>query len=392
MSVSLVNARVLLEDGSVEKTEILIEDGKIRAIGSGAATGHAVDLDNKLVLPGIIDLHGDGFERSLMPRIGTRFPIDIALLDADRAILSSGITTAFLAQGVSWEGGIRGSKTAEETLTAIERGQKRFGADLRFHLRFETFAIEEQETAMRWLEDGRVSMLVFNDHLPQFERSLRETPDKMRRWAHHLGIAFDDFRAQVSTRRAREDKAEETVRQIASLAQKLGVPTGSHDDNTPALRQKYNALGARIAEFPVNLETAKAARALGNPVGMGAPNALRGGSASGNISARSVIEEGLCDYLISDYYYPAQFHAAFKLATDGVLTLGAAWTLVSAGPAKVGGLDDRGVIAVGKRADIIVVDDSDKALPTVDFAIVKGALSYASEPFRVAAVPELSSV
>ena len=143
---------------------------------------------------------------------------------------------------------------------------------------------------MRWLEDGRVSMLVFNDHLPQFERSLRETPDKMRRWAHHLGIAFDDFRAQVSTRRAREDKAEETVRQIASLAQKLGVPTGSHDDNTPALRQKYNALGARIAEFPVNLETAKAARALGNPVGMGAPNALRGGSASGNISARSVIE------------------------------------------------------------------------------------------------------
>ena len=129
---------------------------------------------------------------------------------------------------MSWEGGIRGSKTAEEALTAMERGQKRFGADLRFHLRFETFAIEEQETTMRWLEDGRVSMLVFNDHLPQIEQSLRETPDKMQRWAHHLGIAFDDFRAQVSTRRAREDEAEETVRQIANLARRSAcrpVPT-----------------------------------------------------------------------------------------------------------------------------------------------------------------------
>lgn len=392
MSVSLVNARVLLEDGSVEKTEILIEDGVIQAIGTGAAAGRAFDLDGRLVLPGIIDLHGDGFERSLTPRVGTHFPIDIALMDADRSILASGITTAFLAQGVSWEGGIRSSKVAEEILTAIERGRKRFGADLQFHLRFETFAIEEQETAMRWLEDGQVSMLVFNDHLPQFEQSLRETPDKMQRWAHQLGMTFDDFRAEVRARRAREDEAEETVRRIAELARQVGVPTGSHDDDTPELRQHYNALGARIAEFPVNLETAKAARVLGNPVGMGAPNALRGGSASGNVSALSVIEEGLCDYLISDYYYPAQFHAAFKLAADGVLPLGSAWGLVSAGPAKVGGLDDRGVIAVGKRADMIVVDDSDKALPKVDFAVVNGALSYASEPYRVAALPELFPV
>jgi len=386
MSVALVNARVLLESGAVEKTELLIEDGTIQAIGSGTAQAKTVDLEGRLLLPGVIDLHGDGFERSLAPRAGAEFPIDIALMDADRAILASGITTALLAQGVSWEGRLRSGETAQRILDAIERGQHRFGADLHFHLRFEIFAMEEQERARKWIEDGRVAMMVFNDHLPQFEEALRNNPERMQRWSHIIGMSFDAFRAEVKSRRAREAEAAENVRAIAEVARRAGVPIGSHDDDTPEMRRKYDALGAEVAEFPVNIETARAARALGNPVGMGAPNVLRGGSASGNVSALDVIEEGLCDYLISDYYYPAQFHAAFKLAADGVLPLGQAWSLVSAGPARVGNLPDRGTIAVGKRADLIAVDDGEAGLPRVEAAIVEGRLRYAASGLGLSAV------
>lgn len=378
MSVSLINARILLEDGTVENSDLQIEGGRIRSVGAGAGRGRALDLGGRLLLPGIIDLHGDGFERSLMPRAGTEFPIDVALMDTDRALLASGITTAFLAQGVSWEGGIRGSETAEKILNAIERGRKRFGADLRFHLRFEIFAIEEREIARRWIEDGRIAMLVFNDHLPQYEHYLREAPERMQRWAHQIGMTFDAFRKSVQERRARASEAEQSVRMVADVARRYGVPTGSHDDDTIELRQHYNALGAEIAEFPVNIETARAARKLGNPVGMGAPNVLRGGSASGNVAALEVIEEGLCDYLISDYYYPAQLHAAFKLVADGILPLGDAWALISSGPARVGRLKDRGTIAEGKRADLLVINDGDASLPQIEAAFVNGALVSAS--------------
>ncbi|MBO6561488.1 MAG: alpha-D-ribose 1-methylphosphonate 5-triphosphate diphosphatase [Nisaea sp.] len=389
MSVSLTNARVLLESGAIEKTELLIEGGTIQAIGGGTGRARTIDLRGRLLLPGIIDLHGDGFERSLAPRAGTEFPIDIALMDADRAILASGITTALLAQGVSWEGRLRSGATAERILDAIERGRRRFGADLRFHLRFEIFAMEEQERARKWIEAGRVAMMVFNDHLPQYEEALRVNPERMQRWSHIIGMSFDEFRAELKARRAREAEAEENVRAIAEVARRAGVPTGSHDDDTPEMREKYNALGAEVAEFPVNMETARAAGALGNPVGMGAPNVLRGGSASGNVSARDVIEEGLCDYLISDYYYPAQFHAAFKLVADGVLPLGKAWSLVSAGPARVGNLPDRGTIAAGKRADLIVVDDSEAGLPRVEAAMVEGKVRYAASDLGFSAVSGL---
>ncbi|WP_420402250.1 alpha-D-ribose 1-methylphosphonate 5-triphosphate diphosphatase [Nisaea sp.] len=388
MPVTLVNARILLESGAIEKTELQVEAGTIRAIGDGGR-GNTIDLGGRLLLPGVIDLHGDGFERSLAPRAGTEFPIDIALMDADRAILASGITTALLAQGVSWEGRLRSGATAERILEAIERGRHRFGADLRFHLRFEIFAMEEQERARKWIEGGRVAMMVFNDHLPQYEDSLRNSPERMQRWSHIIGMSFDEFRAELKARRARETEAEENVRAIAAVARRAGVPIGSHDDDTPEMRARYNALGANVAEFPVNMETARAARALGNPVGMGAPNVLRGGSASGNVSALDVIGEGLCDYLISDYYYPAQFHAAFKLVADGILPLGKAWPLVSTGPARVGNLPDRGAIAVGKRADLIVVDDREAGLPRVEAAMVEGKLRYAASDLALSAVSGL---
>ncbi len=108
----------------------------------------------------------------------------------------------------------------------------------------------------------------------------------------------------------------------------------SHDDESPAMREAFRAHGVDIAEFPVNEETARAAAEAGDAIVFGAPNVVRGGSHTGWTRASDMIAKGLCSILASDYYYPAQLLAAFRLAADGVLPLPDAWDLISAAPAR----------------------------------------------------------
>jgi len=110
---------------------------------------------------------------------------------------------------------------------------------------------------------------------------------------------------------------------------------------------------------------------------MGAPNVLRGGSSAGNASAADIIADGNCDALCSDYYIPSMLAAPFRLVRDGIVTMAAAWDLVSGGPARAVGLDDRGAIAAGRRADLLLVDASTPEAPRVVAAIGAGRLLHA---------------
>ncbi|RTM12625.1 MAG: alpha-D-ribose 1-methylphosphonate 5-triphosphate diphosphatase, partial [Bradyrhizobiaceae bacterium] len=96
---------------------------------SRGRTRLAIDARNLLVLPGIVDLHGDAFERQMMPRAGVDFPIDVALADSDRQAISNGITTVFHATTCSWEPGLRSSDNARGLMEAIERQRPQFAAD-----------------------------------------------------------------------------------------------------------------------------------------------------------------------------------------------------------------------------------------------------------------------
>ena len=369
MSLNLLGGRVLMADGSLEIADIHLDDGVIAGFETGP--GAAIDVAGRLLLPGIVDIHGDGFERHIMPRAGVDFPLSVALTDADRQLLSSGITTAFFAQGLSWEGGLRGARRADALIDAIAAHSQVCGADIRVHIRHEVFALDDVDALVDWVAGGRVDMLVFNDHLPDFE-AMRSDTGRIERYAAQADCDLDTFLTRMETTRNREAEVPAALAKIAAAARQAGLPLGSHDDDSPELRRRYQELGATIAEFPVNRETAAAGKQLDNPVIMGAPNVLRGGSSLGNISATELVAEGLRDVLVSDYYYPAPLHAAFRLVRDRVLPLNAAWALVSANPAAVAGLTDRGAIAIGKRADLIVVDDSDPGTPRAVGAVVRG--------------------
>ena len=157
----------------------------------------------------------------------------------------------------------------------------------------------------------------------------------------------------------------------------------SHDDDTPAMRKAFRAQGIAIAEFPVNEETAREAVAGGDFIVFGAPNVVRGGSHTGWTKASDMIAKGLCSILASDYYYPAQLLAAFRLVADGVLPLPAAWDLISSAPARAAGLTDRGVLDPGHRADIILVDDQKPLRPRIVAVIAAGRLVHMTDADRL---------
>ena len=149
------------------------------------------------------------------------------------------------------------------------------------------------------------------------------------------------------------------------------------------MRKAFRAQGVGIAEFPVNEETAREAAGGGDFIVFGAPNVVRGGSHTGWTRAADMIAKGLCSILASDYYYPAQLLAAFRLAADGVLPLAEAWDLISASPAEAAGLLDRGILAEGYRADIVLVDDELPLRPRIVAVIAAGRLVHLTDASRL---------
>jgi alpha-D-ribose 1-methylphosphonate 5-triphosphate diphosphatase len=194
------------------------------------------------------------------------------------------------------------------------------------------------------------------------------------------GEAFDRLVADVAARSA---DVPASIARLAAAARSAGIRMLSHDDRTPLMRQHYRALGVGIAEFPVNEETARAAAAAGDFIVYGAPNVVRGGSHTGWTKAADMIAKGLCSVLASDYYYPAPLLAAFRLAADGVLPLAAAWELISAAPARAAGLSDRGDLAVGQRADVLLVDAAEPLRPRLIAVIARGRLVQLSDGRRL---------
>jgi alpha-D-ribose 1-methylphosphonate 5-triphosphate diphosphatase len=371
----LSGARLLHEDGSIGPGSISVEGGQIAAVSTEPA-GKAIDAGRYLVLPGIVDLHGDAFERQLMPRPGVHFAPVPALLETDRQLLANGITTAYHGVTLSWEPGLRGIEAAREFLAALSAARPRAGADARLHLRFECFNLDAVEEILSWIEAGRIDLLAFNEHTGSIDRDIKR--GKLGEYLGRTRLDQTSFIGLFEQVCARCDAVPVAVARLAGAARKAAIPMASHDDDSPATRRHYRALGCHISEFPIDEDTARSAVEAGETIILGGPNVVRGGSHAARLSAIEAAEVGLCAALTSDYYYPALLQAAYILAGRGTLPFAECWALVSRNPARAAGLADRGEIAPARRADLILVDDSDPALPGVVASYVAGQLRYAA--------------
>ncbi|WP_416896629.1 MAG: alpha-D-ribose 1-methylphosphonate 5-triphosphate diphosphatase [Minwuia sp.] len=363
--------RVLM-GGEIVRTSVTVDGCRIA--DEGKASRH-IDAEGLLVLPGIVDIHGDGFERQIMPRQGVGFGLPLALVETDRQLIANGITTAFHGLTVSWEPGLRSIENAQAFVDALQATRPLLACDTRLHLRWETFALDAVDLVAGWFDLEPPPILAFNDHTTLTVQALRPG-NKLEQWASRAGVTSDAYVELVNDVWSRREEVPAAISKLAERAREKGLVLLAHDERSPAEREQFRAMGAITSEFPMTPETAAAAREAGEHTVLGAPNVLRGGSHTGALNAADSVGEGLCTVLASDYFYPAQLQAAFRLAAEGVASLEAAWPLVSANAAAAAGLPDRGVIEPGKRADLILVDDSDPALPRVRAVFVAGRKVY----------------
>ena len=352
--LTISGGQVLSPDGGFERRDLAVADGRIV---DTAHAGEVLDASGLLVLPGMVDIHGDAFERQIMPRPGVHFPLDVALLDTDRQMAANGITTAYHAVTWSWEPGLRGRGTLVALMAALEALEGRLVVDTRLHLRIETYNLGAVDELCDWMAAGKVDLLAFNDHFEEIYEQCRDA-DKIGKYAERAGLAHDAFLDLLEDVRRGAPEVPAAMRRIAASAEAAGVVRLAHDEETLEDRSLYRSLGALISEFPEIVPVAREAAAAGEAVVFGAPNVLRGGSHAGCPGAADMVREGLCTVLASDYYYPAMLLAPFRLAEEGILGLEEAWPLVSANPARAAGLTDRGTLAEGARADILLVDPS----------------------------------
>ena len=351
------NARLVLPD-RVASGWRAMADGRIVEVGEGRAPERGLDLSGDTLIPGLVELHTDHLESHYAPRPGVRWHPLGAVLAYDAQITTSGITTVFdsLRAGTDPDGSGLGSELdALAQAIADARDAGLFRAEHRTHLRCEIPSADVVDTVRAFAERYPVGLISLMDHTPG-QRQFRDVA-KYYQYAGRGGRPMEAIRAGTA-RKIRDGAALNAANRpaVVALARAKGIPLASHDDTTPADVAMSRAESVALAEFPTTREAAEASHAAGITVMMGAPNLIRGGSHSGNVAAQDLAEAGLLSILSSDYVPASLLMAAFLLPerVPGI-DLPAAIATVTANPARATGLDDRGRIAPGLRADLVRV-------------------------------------
>ncbi|GAB1479059.1 alpha-D-ribose 1-methylphosphonate 5-triphosphate diphosphatase [Paracoccaceae bacterium] len=355
----LANARIVLADTFLHGS-LLIRDGQIAAIDGGTAVPKgAEDMDGDLLLPGLIELHTDNLERHIEPRPKVDWPHAAAIIAHDAELASVGITTVFDALRVGSlvsngkpNYGEYARALADEILDLRAEGALRISHFL--HLRAEVCSETLiAELAKFGAEDG-IGIVSLMDHTPG-QRQFRDTAQYRNYLRGKRGMTDTEFEAHVASQQALSALVS-TAHEAAAVSEaaRFGAVLASHDDTTADHVAQSARHGARVAEFPTTHEAARACRDKGIAVMMGAPNLIRGGSHSGNVAAQALAEAELLDIVSSDYVPSSLLSAALMLGDIwGDLARGVA--TVTRAPAQAVGLNDRGQIAPGLRADLIRV-------------------------------------
>lgn len=350
------NARIVLEDEIVHGS-VLIRDGKIADISSSAATQSGEDFEGDYLIPGLVELHTDHLESHYSPRPGVRWNMMSAIQAHDAQISSSGITTVFdcLRMGSDEDDGFDdGEMRMMADALKLAADQDRLRAEHFIHLRCEVSSHNVLQHFETFNDVEAVRLASLMDHAPG-QRQFQTMEQYTLYYKKKRGLTEEQFAEFVERRVESSQKyADMHRRAISESCHTRGISIASHDDATLDHVEEAENFGVRLAEFPTSMEAAEASHAAGMSVLMGAPNIVRGKSHSGNIAARDLAERGVLDVLSSDYVPLSLVHAPFILAESyEEISLPQALSMVTSTPARTVGLDDRGRIAPGLRADIV---------------------------------------
>ncbi len=356
------NAQVVTDTEVFDGTMVL-RGAEILAVERGrSGLRSALDLEGDLLIPGLVDVHTDNLEKHMMPRPGVRWSARAALLAHDAQVAAAGVTTVLdaLCVGEVEHADQREQMFREgvaELRALAPRGLLR--AEHLLHLRCELSVANMQASFEPVADDPLVRMVSLMDHTPGAGQ-FADVERYVKRNARTLGMTEAEARAYVARRRETRDRVRDANRD-AILARLAGRPIAlaSHDDRTEDEVASWHASGVMISEFPVSLVAAEAAKRHGMAVVAGGPNIVRGGSHSGNVAAADLVARGLVDVFASDYIPSSMLASALLLHDCHGIALPRAIATIAAEPARMVGLDDRGRIAPGLRADLVQVHLAD---------------------------------
>jgi len=377
----VAGGRVVTPDGTVDDGTVVLNGDRIDAVDDATPVTADVDATDLLVVPGIVDLHGDDIERHLFPRADDSVPPGRAVQICDQANIAAGVTTKCHALAFEDAPDDNRSLSLTETIAdaiADFREGGRALTDHRLHLRCELTSPESIGAVCDRLGDDPVALASLMTHIPgdgQFDSAA----DYAERYGDGGSVSGEQVMEVVRQRRAVPERTVRArARRVIEQATRRGVPVAAHDSADPDSVEQRGDAGVSICEFPVNLAAARAASSAGLSVAMGAPNLVRGGSNWGNLSTRRTIRSGTVDVLCSDFRPQSLLKSVF---VDTGEPLADRVARVTSRPADAIGLDDRGRLAPGARADLLVVDPGPE--PRVVRAFVGGQEVYRATPATV---------
>lgn len=354
----LNNVKLVLKDRVVPCARVRIENGVFTDI----IESYGRAAPRFTVIPGLIDLHAGILKRAHAAEINSPLHTMRSLVDADHRLASNGITLAYTA--IDFTAGVRDFPTTDYTLNLIDMLRStgpEFHTEIRIHGRFGLRDKTAPPLIRRLLDTDDLHLISIIDRSGQHGASLEVEHWKSRVPQTSCSEAASDEISIVS--RPMWNSPRSTLRDwdrlvdVVKAATTYGIPVASHDDDTVEKIDLLASIGVRISEFPVTMEAAARAHATGMQVVMGAPNAYRGRSTRGNLSAQEAARHGALDILATDYFPPLLLQAAYKLAECGILSLSESINLITLNPARGAGLHDRGHIAIGTQADFVVLEE-----------------------------------
>ncbi|MFO7888589.1 MAG: phosphonate metabolism protein PhnM [Eubacteriales bacterium] len=383
--IAITNGKLITLDGIKEGLDLIIKDKHIHDILEKNErlfiykNVEVINANGGYISPGFIDIHADYIENIAAPRPSSLMDFRLALREAERELLTHGVTTMYHSLslykvGKSIDKPIRKKENVSKFIDLIkDTNNRKHLIRHKFHARYEIDNLDNIDELKTYINEGKVDMLSFMDHTPgqgQFN-DVGKYKEISRQYGNQMtDEEFDDF---IKERNSKPKLTASECGEIVKIAKKKNIAVASHDDDSYEKLKTVVGFGTTISEFPITLEVAKKAKEMGMHTIAGAPNVLLGGSHSGNLAAYEAIQEGAVDIICSDYYPAAILHSIFKLHKDYGHDLNEMFKLVTINPAKAVNIDnDLGSLDVGKKADIIIIEEIDENFPVITSCFVDG--------------------
>ena len=379
--IVIENGRLVLPDQIVDGMYLVLEGDRIHSLSPTPPerADRIIDAHGRFVTPGFIDIHSDRIEQFILPRPTAQFDFELALKECERELLHQGITTMYHSLSLYKDerfgkSPLRTLKSVREMAELIRDIHNRFHLlHHRFHLRIEIDNLAAYDIARDMIDQGLVHEISFMDHSPG-QGQYRDLAIYRQTLAKYQGCETEefDFASFLAREEGKDVLSFQQLAQLCRMAHEHGIAVASHDDDTREKLQLNREIGVDISEFPITIEAAQYASELGFATVVGAPNILRGGSHSGNMSAADAIQAGCADILCSDYYPPAILHGVFIMHEKYGIPLPEMVNKASLNPARAVGLGaEYGSIEPGKKADLLIIDLLD-GYPVITHVLVDG--------------------